>query len=539
MNARATAAAATPPAAPSLGSAVRTVSSVTLMSRVGGLIRDLMLVYVFRGAGPISSAFLSAFAVPNMFRRLFGEGALSAAFIPEYTRALATRREDADRFASLTVAGLLAATGALTVAIEAALLVILLVAPGDENRQLSLRLVMVMLPFMPLVCAAALLSGMLQVHGRFGPASSGPLILNGFIVAAGAYYLATGQRGGATVAYVLGGATVLSGLTQCLWFLRLLRGRASWTRDFTGQRERALRMGACFIPVLIGLGTLQINTFIDTLLAAWPNWIGPTMFGRPCPMDLESASIIGFTQRLYQFPLGVFGIAVATAVFPMLSRHADHPAEFAATLRRGLRLSLFIGLPASIGLFLVRRDLTATLFSFGAHGFSPESLDRSAAVLCGFAPAVWAYSLNHVLTRAFYARGDTRTPMRIALVMVGFNLTLNLVLIWWLAEAGLAWSTSVSAAVQCCVLVALSRSGLGAAAVDRETLGAFLRVGLAAALMGVGVWWVQGLIPAPTGWSGRAVSLLAGCAAGTAIYLGAALALRCPELAWLARKDRP
>ena len=525
--------------APALGRAVRTVSSVTLLSRVGGLLRDLMLVYVFRGAGPVSSAFLAAFAVPNMFRRLFGEGALSAAFIPEYTRTLQHSREEADRFASLIVTGLLVATGALTAAIELVLLIILLAAPGDENRVLSLHLMMVMLPFMPLVCAAALLSGMLQVHGRFGPASSGPIILNGFIVAAGLYYLWTDQQGGAPAAYVLGGVTVLSGLTQCLWFLRLLRRHARWTRDFRGggQRERAVRLAGRFVPVLIGLGTLQINTFIDTLLSAWPVWVGPMMFGRPCPMDESSASIIGFTQRLYQFPLGVFGIAVATAVFPLLSRHADQPAEFAGTLRRGLRLSLFIGLPASLGLYLVRHDLTAVLFSIGEHGFSAASLDRSAAVLAGFAPAVWAYSLNHVLTRAFYARGDMRTPMRVALTMVGFNLGLNLVLIWWLAEAGLAWSTSISAIAQCLVLLLLSRAKLGTAALDRETAAAWAKTAVAAVAMGGAVWLVVAAFPVGTSWAQQAGALLAACGTGMLVYATAARVLGCRELGWLLRKD--
>jgi putative peptidoglycan lipid II flippase len=144
-----------------------------------------------------------------------------------------------------------------------------------------------------------------------------------------------------------------------------------------------------------------------------------------------------------------------------------------------------------------------------------------------------------VLTRAFYARGDTRTPMNVALVMVAFNLSLNLVLIWWLREAGLAWSTSVSAIAQCLVLVLLSRPRLGAAALDREAAGAFLRIALAAAAMGGAVWLLVHWFPARTTWPAQAAALLAACGTGALVYLAAALALRCRELAWLLRKDGP
>lgn len=516
-----------------LSGAVRVVFSVTLLSRVGGLARDLMLVYVFGGANSLSSAFHAAFAVPNMFRRLFGEGALSAAFIPEYAQTHKNDPELAHRFATLTLLGLLAATAALTVVVELALLGVLLGAPGDPNRVLSVRLVMVMFPFMPLVCVAAILSGMLQVHGRFGPASAGPILLNGFIIATGVYALASGRAGDELTAYLLGGATVVSGVTQCLWFLRLLRPYVRWTRVFTGAGAGARRMLRRFVPVLVGMGTLQINTFLDTLLAAWPLWVGPMILGLAYPMDERSASILAFTQRLYQFPLGVFGIAVATAVFPLLARHADEPAHFVQTLRRGLRLSLYIGAPASVGLMLVRHDLTATLFSYGQHGFDASSLARAAGVLAGFAPAVWAYSLNHVFARAFYARGDTRTPMRVAVAMVGFNFTLNCALMWPLREAGLAWSTSISAIVQCVLLAWLVRRMLGERVLEPGSLGAVIRILAGTAAMAAVVLLAQFLIGPSASWAATAGRLGAACGVGAAAYVGATVVLRSHELRWL------
>jgi putative peptidoglycan lipid II flippase len=519
---------------------------MTLLSRFGGLAREVLVARIFRDTA-IGSAFTAGFAIPNMFRRLFGEGALSAAFIPEYTQAHKSDRAtdpgsagsvplSADHFASLTVVWLLLATTAITILAELGLLAALLLLPPNPTRDLSLKLIMVMLPFMPLVCTAAILGGMLQVHGRFAPAASGPIILNTFVVGVGLYFLIQDEPGGPTTAYILGLATVLSGITQCLWYLRLLRPYVRWSKAFAEARQRARAMLGRFIPAVIGMGTLQINTFLDTLIAMWPIWVGPTILGAVYPMDEKSNIILNSAQRLYQFPLGVFGIAVATAVFPMLSRHADEPDHFLQTLRRGLRLSLFIGLPASVGLFLVRSEVTAILYGFGKSGFSPEALARSAAALAGFAPGIWAYSLNHVFTRAFYARGDTRTPMHIAIAMVFFNLALNLSLIWPLREAGLAWATSISAAVQCVILALVLRRRLHAPIVSPELVRSASLIILASILMGAPVFLVQRLIPLPQGWTGNALSVAIATIVGVVTFIAAAAILRLEELRWLLRR---
>ncbi|MBC7833483.1 MAG: murein biosynthesis integral membrane protein MurJ [Phycisphaerales bacterium] len=521
----------------SLAAAVRAVSGVTLLSRLGGLARDVLLVHIF-GATAVGSAFASAFAIPNMFRRLFGEGALSAAFIPEYTRARKADPALAGQLASLTLVALGAATSAITILIELVLLLVLVLAPPNPDRELSLRLIMLMLPFMPLICGAATLSGILQVHGRYGPAASGPLLLNGFIIAAGLYYIASGRQGGPNAAYTLGAVTVASGLTQSLAFFIILRGQVRWTRAWSAATAPARAMFRRFIPVMLGLGTLQLNAFFDQLIAMWPLWVGPTILGFAYPLDKASAGIIAFTQRLYQFPLGVFGIAVATAIFPLLSRHHDEPAAFLSTLRRGVRLSLFIGLPASIGLMLVRTDATRVLFSFGDSGFDERGLTRSAAVLLGYAPAVWAYSLNHVLTRAFYARADTRTPTRIAIYMVGLNVALNVILIWPLHEAGPPWATSISATLQCLILMHLCRTRLDAPVLDAQTRGACARIALASAFMACPVLAFGFLWERPADWSAAALRLLAASVLGAIAYLVAARLLRLPELGWLLSRRR-
>ncbi|MCC5823798.1 MAG: murein biosynthesis integral membrane protein MurJ [Phycisphaerales bacterium] len=515
-----------------MGRDTRTVAGLTLGSRVLGLARDLVTVRVF-GDTAVGSAFAAAFAIPNMFRRLFGEGALSAAFIPEYTRLADDDPDRADKLASLVIGMLALITGAITALLMLGILAVLLLAPGSDERVLSLRLVMICLPFMPLICVAAILGGMLQARGRFGPWAAAPIILNVCIIAVSAPYFVLGGDPAAW-AYPIAAAATVSGVLQVLWSLWALRGMVRWTRAVSDVHGQARAMLRRMVPVLIGLGTLQLNAFMDTLIAMWPNWVGPTVAGYDYPLDERANAVLFYAQRLYQFPLGVFGIAVATAAFPMLARHAGDPARFVATLRRGLRLSLFIALPATVGLLVVREPLVGTLYSGIGDGFSDEGVRRAGLVLLGYAAAVWAYSLNQLYTRAFYAAGDTATPMRIAVSMVGFNLTLNCVLIWFLAEAGLAWSTAISATLQTWLLARAARRRLvGESLLDAETgrsvlghIAAALAVG--AATGGLLLAWAP-----PESWAWGAVRLAAAVGLGMAVYAGQARVRRLAELRWL------
>lgn len=523
-----------------LAAAVRIISGLTLLSRFFGLARDVLTARIFEDSA-LGSAFRAAYAVPNLFRRLFGEGALSAAFLPEYARLIKTDRAAADGLASLVVWTLTAVTGGVVVVIEGVLLARLLLFPAEEASSLSIRLMMLMLPMMPMVCITAILGGMLQSHGRFAVPAAAPVLLNLAQIAAGLAFLFGVVRDREAGAFAVGAAAVGASVLQIVWSLLALRGLWSWSGRFGPAREQAREHARTvlkrFLPVVIGLGAIQLNTMMDTVIAMWPTWVGPTIFGRAVPLDEASNAILGYTQTLYQFPLGVFGIAVATAVFPMLARSADQPEEFTRTLHRGLRLSLFIGLPASVGLLLVRHDLVTVVFGGGKAGFSADGLSRAAAVLAGFASAVWAYSLNHVFARAFYARGDTRTPMRISLFMVALNLCLNLSLIWLVREAGLAWATAIAATVQTALLARMCRTRLGITPIDRPTLAGAGRTALASAIMGLAVfavlfWWPL----QATGWLGHAARMGACVAVGGLVFAISARALRMPELSWLLQR---
>jgi len=506
----------------------RTVALLTTVSRVTGLGRDAALSRVF-GAGIVMDAFFFAFMIPNLFRRLFGEGAVGAAFLRVYAQLGKTDPANAARLATLTVGLLIAGLGAVTLAGEL-VLTLLSVTAGDGS--LVVRLAMIMLPYMPLICLVAILGAMLQVHGRFGPGAAVPIVLNlcliGASVGLAPLFGADDRRSHVTV---VAASVIVAGLVQLLWMGLVLRGTARFALDVKPawwSMRAVLRQAG---PMILGLGVLQLNVFFDGVIASYPTTIGPTIFGVDYPLGQGALAVVSFAQRLYQFPLGVFGIAVATAIFPALARLSDDKQAFADILRRGLRLVLFIGLPASAGLALVGPLLVGVILEGGQFGASDA--DRVVFVLYGYSAAVWAYSIIHVFTRAFYAMGDARTPVKVAVVMVAVNLVLNCTLIWTgLREAGLAWSTAFCAVVQSIVLLALMRRRLpdilGSAVAASGARTAVLTVAMTVAVAGA-----LAVMPAAVTWSQSLVTLLVAVGVGLLVVAGGARLLRMPELRWV------
>ncbi|MFG0331375.1 MAG: murein biosynthesis integral membrane protein MurJ [Phycisphaerales bacterium] len=527
------------------GSFVRhawTVSGLTLVSRVAGLARDSICAKYF-GAGPVWSAFALAFAIPNLFRRLFGEGALSAAFLPEYTRLSDHRPDLAPVFATLVLGGLAALLGSLTLLAEIALWMALSLTGDDApaERALAIRLSMIMAPYMPLVCLVAMVGAMLQARGRFGPTASAPILLNLFIIVAavGAAFILPESNeldwGRITVVAI---AVTVAGVVQLVWSLVALPGPRAfrWSVESELRAEawrRTKSMIRVVTPMLLGLGVLQFNTFLDQLIASYPIAVGPSIFGVDYPLDKQSEAVLYYANRLYQFPLGVFGIAIATAIFPTLARTADDRQQFGRTLRDGLRLSMFIGLPASVGLVLVGRYLTAVVLRGGA--FESDDGDRVTWTLIGYAPAVWAYSLNHVLVRAYYAQGDSMRPVRIALGIVALNLSLNLTLIWPLGEAGLAWSTSACAITQTVFLLRGLRDHADRP-VDRSTIVGWGKCAIATVAMAIVTMGVRQFVN-DDNWTQAFLALVAVTGAGALSYGLMAVLLRMKELSWLRRRE--
>lgn len=454
--------------AKSFVSNTKVVALLTLLSRVFGLMRDWSLAVAFGFAG-VMDAFVIAFMVPNLFRRLFGEGALAAAFIPHYTKLDKVDRESASVFARRVIRRMSLFTMLIVLGVVVVLGVMLSLGWVGEKWVLTSRLSMVTLWYAPLVCCVALLGAMLQVHGRFGPPAAAPVILNLFIIATSVYvWIGAGNDAEASeMIYLVVGGVIVAGAFQFVWQLVALRKTLNRFKLWGAEGEvDSVRLGEAmggllkqWGPTVLGLAVLQFNTLFDMLIAkGFSGGEGETMnlFGNAVkyPMTEGAASVLASTARLYEFPLGVFGIAVATAIFPALSRTADDALAFGKLLRQGLRLTIYIGLPVSIGLILVREPLAKAIYG-EAGALSAEDYARVATVLLGYAPAIWAYSMNHILTRAFYAKENAVTPVRVAIGMVGLNLVLNLTLIWFMGVLGLAVSTAICACLQAVILMVL------------------------------------------------------------------------------------
>lgn len=549
------------------------VSALTLVSRFTGLARDAVLAAAF-GLSTVADAFFIGFLVPNLFRRLFGEGALTAAFIPHYTELRERDPELARRFASLVLTLLTVVLLAITGLAELGLW--WAAASLDPEQQgkaaLAVYYTRIMLPYMPLICLVALAGGVLQVHKKFGPPAAAPLVLNACIIAA--TLLATGgfAGGGAQdtgrVATIVALGVLVAGLIQLAWQLIAMQRVAGFTHLFRGAWPQVRAMLILMGPMVMGLAVFQVNALMDALIAfflsppegeasgATISLLGQTF---AAPLRQGDVAALQWSQRLYQFPLGVFGIAIATAIFPALSAAAakfsrndmdsaaDRPRsggakpqaasdEFAAILRQGLRLTVFIGLPASVGLLLVRVPLARVVYERGA--FETADALRVATILAGYATSVWAYSMMHTVTRGFYALKDATTPLKISVAMVTLNLTLNLTLIWPLGAAGLAWSTALSAMAQAGLLVFFIRRRVPRP-VDAAVLRSWGRTaGASAAMAAV-------LLPAlwvfdPAGQTrGGAALLLAGMTlVGAGVVLFVAWVTRAEELRWVSRSRR-
>lgn len=525
----------------------RTMAGLTLVSRFFGLARDSTLGIVL-GFGAVFDAFALAFMIPNLFRRLFGEGALAGAFVPRYGRLVRDGQATVAVALSRRVVALLVRVLLVIALLGSAVLAMLLVlADLDQRGALTAGLTLVSIWYMPLVCVAAILAAMLQVHGRFAIPAASPILLNLFIIGAAMVAVATvpADAGLWMRAAIIIAAVVAAGVVQVIWHLGgLARAHVIWSvasDDRAAAAQPYRQLLGHWLPTMIGLAVFQINTLADGLIALFfSGEAGQTLglFGRTLayPMQLGSVAVVGAAARLYEFPLGVFGIAVATAIFPALARTSDDRAAFSRLLRQGLRLAVFIGLPASVGLVLVRDLLPRAVYPTLGQ-LDPGDAARIGGVLLGYATAIWAYSANQILVRAFYAADRPTTPMWVSLAMVGLNLTLNLLLIWPLGAAGLAWSTAICAAIQFAVLLVLVRRHVDRPAAA-EVWSAWGRTALASAVMaGVVAALLWPVDPAALGWAATVGLLLGVVAIGAAVFALAARLLAMPELRWLVRRQ--
>lgn len=491
----------------------RVIALLTLVSRILGVVREMTYSHFF-GASPILSAYRVAFQVPNLARRLFGEGALTSSFIPVFTRH---RAEQGDESAQRLAGGVITmATALLTLALILIEIGLLVARVFTWNPTLALTAIL--MPYMVLICLTALFGGMLNALDRFIAPALSPTILNIILIAtawAGGWFWNLGPPAHLElIAYSVLVAGVLQLALQVGW----LRRTGFWPRLNLNWRQAHIgQVITLMTPMVLGMSAVQVNTLADTLIALLmvPDGRGP--------------AILGFSQYLYMLPLGIFGTALATAIFPLLARHAAEKdkSEFIDAVERGLRTTLFISLPAGVGLMLIATPAVRLLFEHGE--FTPSDTQRVVRALLCYSTAIWAYSVQHILIRAFYSLQDSRAPYRIAVAMVGLNLILNLTLVGRFQEAGVAAATAVSAIIQVALLTVTLRTRMGTfpwQGVWRTTSRALI----ATALMSAAVWAIRELWSRMTIPGGDATELAAAMATGAAVYAIAARIARLEEL---------
>jgi putative peptidoglycan lipid II flippase len=473
------------------------VGGYTLVSRVLGFVRDVVIARMF-GAGMGTDAFFVAFKIPNFLRRLFAEGAFSQAFVPVLSE-YKTQRDHAElRALADHVAGTLGAilfVVTLTGVVAAPLLVMVF-APGflaDPGKYgLTVDMLRVTFPYLLFVSLTAFAGGILNTYGRFGVPAFTPVFLNLALIGA-ALWLAPRMAEPITAlawGVFIAGAVQLAFQVPFLAKLRLLpRPRWGWRHE--GVR-RVLRL---MLPAIFGSSVAQINLLIDTLIASF--------------LVTGSVSWLYYSDRLVEFPLGVFGIALATVLLPSLSKqHAQaSPEGFRRTMDWGLRWVLVIGLPATVGLMLLAAPTLTTLFQYGS--FTPHDVEMASRSLMAYSVGLTGFILVKVLAPGFYARQDTRTPVRIGVIAMVVNMVLNVALVFPLAHAGLALATSLAAFVNAGLLYrALYREGIYR---PQPGWGRLLqRVVVASVVMGVVLWVGSGELAAWLEWRAleRAARLL-------------------------------
>ena len=409
------------------------MGQITLLSRILGYVRDVVIANIF-GAGIAADAFFVAFRIPNFFRRLFAEGAFSQAFVPVLAEYKARRTAQETQQLIDRVAGTLglALVVVTVVCVISAPLFVMAFAPGfigdAEKFDLTVIMLRVTFPYLAFISLAAFAGGILNTYGRFGVPAFTPVFLNIALIGAAIWLAPRMAQPVEALAWgvLLGGVLQLGFQLPFLFRLRLLpRPRADHRHE--GVRRILRLMG----PAIFGVSVSQLNLMLDTIIASF--------------LVTGSVSWLYYSDRLVEFPLGVFGIALATVILPGLSEQHAQGSGFSRTLNWVLRWVMVIALPAATGLAVLAGPLLCTLFQYGA--LTGHDVEMSARSLMAYSFGLVGFTLIKVLAPGYFARQDIRTPVRIGVIAMIFNMVMNLALVVPLAHAGLALATSLAAFV--------------------------------------------------------------------------------------------
>ncbi len=499
-----------------------TVGGWTLVSRVLGFARDMVIARAI-GTGWVADAWAVAFRFPNLFRRLFGEGALNSAFVPMYAKRLeGDGKQAADRLAEEIQSVILPVLMAFSaVAMVAMPWIMQVYAPGfvgePQKMALATDMTTIAFPYLLFMSMVALYSGVLNTHGRYAAAAAVQSILNivlliGALIAQQLYHPAPGDPlWGMTLAY----SCVAAGALQFLFLIWML-ARAGIHLHLRMPRlsPDAKRIFVLMVPGIIAGGVSQISIFVATVVATLQD-------GAP--------AVLYFADRIYQFPLSIVGTAMGIVLLPTLARHIRGGREDLALYwqNRGVELAMLLTLPAAVALLIISVPISIALFEGGA--FSRESSEAVGHVLIAFGIGLPAFILVKVLQPAFFAREDTATPMRFAVATLVVDVALAVGLFFALGRdvMGIAIGTAAAAWLNVALLVWASRAR-GHFAMDSRTLDRLWRIALASLVMGAALW---GLMQLVGGWldegtAKKFAALGALCFGGLIVYAVAVVALR-------------
>ncbi|MAJ26903.1 MAG: murein biosynthesis integral membrane protein MurJ [Halieaceae bacterium] len=456
------------------------VSIGTMLSRVLGLVRDVVLANLL-GAAPNADAFFVAFKIPNFLRRLFAEGAFSQAFVPVLTETREQGSHEAVRHLVDRVAGVLG--GSLFVLTALAMVmapwVALIFAPGFSRDvaklALTADLIVWTFPYLLLISLTGFCGAILNTYGRFAVPAYTPVLLNLSLITAAVVWAPTMPE----PALGLAMGVTLAGVVQLLFQLPSLRAlkltpRPVWDTKDEGVRKILMLM----VPALFGVSVSQINLLFDTVLASL--------------LPDGSVAWLYYSDRLTELPLGVFAIAIATVILPTLSalNTRAEPEEFSQTLAWAMRNVLLIAVPATVALWLLAEPILATLFQYGA--FTDRDVEMAAASLRAYTVGLGGFMLIKVLAPGYYARQDMKTPVKIGIIAMVSNMVLNVLfvfpLMWYfeMGHVGLALATSVSAWINAGLLyLGLRRGGISLTGVFEAKFVA--RLVVAVSMMGIAV----------------------------------------------------
>jgi putative peptidoglycan lipid II flippase len=506
-----------------------TVGSITVLSRVLGFARDVLIAGVL-GTSYVADAFFVAFRIPNMFRRLFAEGAFDSAFIPLFSARLHGEGPDAARdFAGQALGGLTGLLIGFTLLAEIAMpWLMLLLAPGfssdPEKIALAVLLARIALPYLACMSLVALYTGILNAFGRFAIAAFAPTLLNAVLIAVLLVFIAMGAADQSAIGVALAWGIAAAGVLQVLVvaFAAAKFGvSVPWKSPSLTPDMRRLAVRAA--PGIIAGGVAQISGVISTVIAT---------------LQDRAVSWLYYADRLFQLPLGVIGVAIGVVLLPALSqklRSGDH-ASVVASENRALEFALLLTLPAATALFLAAEPIIRVLFERGA--FTAIDTRATAAMLSAFALGLPAYVLIKVLHPSFFAREDTRTPMIFAGISMAANAVLSLLLFMAIGATGIAVAATMSGWINVALLADELRRRLDFRA-DRRFRRRSAGILAASALMGVVVFVLVELLnpwfaPA-SGLLVQGAALITLVASGVAVYLAAAHLLGAAHLRELIR----